>query len=35
MGLLSYLTPSGKIVVMGKVAEIAPNVSGQVTEVRV
>jgi multidrug resistance efflux pump len=35
MGLLSYLTPSGKIEVMGKVAEIAPNVSGQVTEVPV
>jgi multidrug resistance efflux pump len=35
MGLLSYLTPSGRIEVMGKVAEITPNVSGQVTEVPV
>jgi multidrug resistance efflux pump len=35
VGLLSYLNPSGKIEVMGKVNEVAPNVSGQVTEVPV
>lgn len=35
VGLLSHFTPSGKIEVMGKVAEITPNVSGQVTEVPV
>jgi multidrug resistance efflux pump len=32
VGLLSYLTPSGKIEVMSKVNEVTPNVSGQVTE---
>jgi multidrug efflux pump subunit AcrA (membrane-fusion protein) len=35
VGLLSYLTPSGKIEVMGKVNEVTPNVSGQVTEIPV
>lgn len=33
IGLLSYLTPVGRIEVMGKVSEIAPNVSGQITSV--
>jgi multidrug resistance efflux pump len=35
VGLLSYLTPSGKIEVMGKVNEVTPNVSGQVTGIPV
>jgi multidrug resistance efflux pump len=35
VGLLSNLTPSGKIEIIGKVAEITPNVSGQVIEVPV
>ena len=35
MGLLSFLTPTGKIEVIGKVAEIAPNVSGQVVDIPV
>lgn len=35
VGLLSYLTPSGRIEVMGKVDEVTPNVSGQVTEIPV
>jgi multidrug resistance efflux pump len=35
VGLLSYLTPSGKVEIMGKVNEVTPNVSGQVTEVPV
>jgi len=35
VGLLSHLTPSGRIEVMGKVTEVTPNVSGQVTEIPV
>jgi multidrug resistance efflux pump len=35
VGLLSHLTPSGKIEVMGTVDEVTPNVSGQVTDVPV
>jgi multidrug resistance efflux pump len=35
LGLLSYLTPSGKIEMMGKVNEVTPNVSGRVTEIPV
>jgi multidrug resistance efflux pump len=31
LGLLSYLTPSGRIVVAGRVVEVTPNVAGTVT----
>lgn len=35
VGLLSYLTPSGKIEVIGRVTEVTPNVSGRVTAILV
>jgi multidrug resistance efflux pump len=35
VGLLSYLTPSGKIEVVGRVNEVTPNVSGQITAIPV
>ena len=35
IGLLNYLTPTGRVAVIGLVAEIAPEVSGAVTAVHV
>jgi multidrug resistance efflux pump len=35
LGLLNYLTPSGRIAVVGRVVEITPNVAGQVIEIDV
>src|SRR5262245_7377745 len=35
LALLSNLTPSGRIEVLGKVSEVTPNVSGQVTSIPV
>jgi len=35
VSLLSYLTPSGQIEVIGRVTEVTPNVSGQVTAIPV
>ena len=35
MAMFNYLTPSGSFVVVSRVAEVAPNVSGQVTEIPV
>jgi multidrug resistance efflux pump len=35
MGLLNYLTPSGRIAVVGRVVEVTPNVAGQVTKIDV
>lgn len=35
VGLLNYLTPSGRVTVIGLVAEIAPEVSGTVTAIHV
>ena len=35
MGLLNYLTPSGRIAVVGRVVEVTPNVAGQVTAIDV
>src|SRR4051812_145532 len=33
VGLLNYLTPSGRIVVVSRVLEVTPNVAGQVTTI--
>ncbi|UPJ48169.1 HlyD family secretion protein [Bradyrhizobium sp. 200] len=35
MAMFNYLTPSGSFVVISRVVEVAPNVSGQVTEIPV
>ncbi len=35
IGLLNFFTPSGRVVVMGRVVEVAPSVSGKVTEILV
>jgi multidrug resistance efflux pump len=35
LGLLNYLTPSGRVAVIGRVVEVTPNVAGQVTEIDV
>jgi multidrug resistance efflux pump len=35
VALLNYLTPSGRIVVVGRVVEVTPNVAGQVTAIDV
>ena len=35
LGLLNYFAPSGRIVVAGRVVEVTPNVSGQVTAIPV
>jgi multidrug resistance efflux pump len=35
LGLLNYLTPSGRIAVVGRVVEVTPNVAGQVTKIDV
>jgi hypothetical protein len=32
VGFLSYLAPTGRVVVVGHVVEVTPNVSGQITE---
>ncbi len=33
VGLLNYLTPSGRIVIVSRVVEVTPNVAGQVTSI--
>jgi multidrug resistance efflux pump len=33
--LFNYLTPTGRFVIVGRVAELAPNVSGQVIDIPV
>ena len=35
MALFNYLTPSGKVTVTGRVVEVTPNVSGQITAIPV
>jgi len=35
LGLLNYLTPSGRLAVIGRVVEVTPNVAGQVTDIDV
>src|SRR5215210_3265417 len=35
MALFNYLTPSGKVTVTGRVIEVTPNVSGQITAIPV
>jgi multidrug resistance efflux pump len=35
LGLLHYLTPSGRVAVIGRVVEVTPNVAGQVTDIDV
>lgn len=35
LGLFNYLTPSGRVTVAGKVVEVTPNVTGQVTAIPV
>ncbi|MGA2255597.1 MAG: biotin/lipoyl-binding protein, partial [Thermoguttaceae bacterium] len=35
LGLLNYLTPSGRVAIIGRVVEVTPNVAGQVTDVDV
>jgi multidrug resistance efflux pump len=35
LALLNYLTPSGKVVVSGKVVEVTPNVTGQIVAIPV
>ena len=34
-GLLNSLAPAGRVMVIGKVVEVTPNVAGQVTEIPV
>ena len=34
-GFLSYLAPTGRVVVISRVVEVTPNVSGQITEIAV
>jgi multidrug resistance efflux pump len=35
LALFDYLTPSGRLTVTGRVAEVTPNVSGQITAVSI
>ncbi len=35
VGLLNYLAPTGRVAVIGRVVEVTPNVSGQITDVPV
>jgi multidrug resistance efflux pump len=35
LALFNYLTPSGRLTVTGRVVEVTPNVSGQITAIRV
>lgn len=35
VGCLSYLAPTGRVAVIGRVVEVTPNVSGQITEISV
>ncbi len=34
-GFLSYLAPTGRVIVISRVVEVTPNVSGQITEIPV
>ena len=34
-GFLNYLAPTGRVVVISRVVEVTPNVSGQITEISV